>query len=109
MSHDYKSAESAAPDAVLSAIADYALGYATPSELARETAYYCLMDTLGCGFQALRFPACTKLLGPVVPGAIMRGGARGPGTADDLDPVSAAFNIGAMIRWLDFNDTDRKR
>jgi len=105
MSQDYKSAERAAPDAVLSAIADYALGYKTPSELARETAYYCLIDTLGCGFQALSFPACTKLLGPVVPGAGMRGGARVPGTAHELDPVSAAFNIGTMIRWLDFNDT----
>jgi 2-methylcitrate dehydratase len=105
MSHDYKSAERSAPDAVLSAIADYARDYRTPSELARETAYYCLMDTLGCGFQALRFPACARLLGPVVPGAGMRGGARVPGTAFELDPVSAAFNIGAMIRWLDFNDT----
>jgi 2-methylcitrate dehydratase len=105
MSQDYKSAERAAPDAVLSAIADYALDYRTPSELARETAYYCLLDTLGCGFQALRFPACTKLLGPVVPGAGMRGGVRVPGTAHELDPVSAAFNIGTMIRWLDFNDT----
>src|SRR6204780_130472 len=105
MSHDFKSAERPAPDTVLSAIADYALGYTTPSELARETAYYCLMDTLGCGFQALRFPACTKLMGPVVPGAVMRGGARVPGTAHELDPVQAAFNIGTMIRWLDFNDT----
>jgi 2-methylcitrate dehydratase len=105
VSQDYKSAERAAPDAVLTAIADYALGYDTPSELARDTAYYCLMDTLGCGFQALRFPACTKLMGPVVPGAGMAGGARVPGTAYELDPVRAAFNIGAMIRWLDFNDT----
>ncbi|HEX2789212.1 MAG TPA: bifunctional 2-methylcitrate dehydratase/aconitate hydratase [Steroidobacteraceae bacterium] len=105
MSQDHKSAERAAPDAVLSAIADYTLDYATPSELARETAYYCLMDTLGCGFQALRFPACVKLLGPVVPGIGMRGGARVPGTPYELDPVSAAFNIGTMIRWLDFNDT----
>ena len=63
------------------------------------------MDTLGCGFQALRFPACTRLLGPVVPGAGMRSGARVPGTSFELDPVAAAFNIGAMIRWLDFNDT----
>src|ERR1700676_5164209 len=105
MSQDYKSAARSAPDAVLSAIAAYALDYRTPSELARETAYYCLMDTLGCGFQALRFPACTRLLGPVVPGAGMRDGARVPGTNFELDPVSAAFNIGAMIRWLDFNDT----
>jgi 2-methylcitrate dehydratase len=105
MSHDYKSAARPAPDAVLSAIADYALGYRAASELARDTAFYCLMDTLGCGFQALRFPACTRMLGPVVPGAGMRGGARVPGTAYELDPVAAAFNIGAMIRWLDFNDT----
>src|SRR6202163_2311396 len=105
MSQDYKSAERSAPDAVLSAIAAYALDYRTPSELARETAYYCLMDTLGCGFQALRFAACTRLLGPVVPGALLRGGARVPGTGYELDPVTAAFNIGAMIRWLDFNDT----
>jgi 2-methylcitrate dehydratase len=105
MSQDFKSAQRSMPDMVLTAIADYALGYRTPSELARETAYYCLMDTLGCGFQALRFPACTRLLGPVVPGAGMHGGARVPGTGYELDPVSAAFNIGAMIRWLDFNDT----
>jgi 2-methylcitrate dehydratase len=105
MSQDYKSAERPAPDAVLSTIADYARDYRTPSQLARETAFYCLMDTLGCGFQALRFPACTRLLGPVVPGAGMAGGARVPGTRFELDPVAAAFNIGAMIRWLDFNDT----
>jgi 2-methylcitrate dehydratase len=105
MSQDFRSAERSAPDAVLSAIADYALDYGSPSELALETAYYCLMDTLGCGLQALRFPACTRMMGPVVPGAGMRGGARVPGTAYELDPVAAAFNIGAMIRWLDFNDT----
>jgi len=63
------------------------------------------MDTLACGFQALKYPACTKLMGPVVPGAVMPGGARVPGTSYELDPVQAAFNIGAMIRWLDFNDT----
>src|ERR1700676_3279471 len=105
MSDDSKSAERPAPDSVLSAIADYALGNRTPSERTRETACYCLMDTLACGFQALRFAACTRLLGPVVPGADMRGGARVPGTPYELDPVAAAFNIGAMIRWLDFNDT----
>ncbi len=70
-----------------------------------ETARYCLMDTLACAFQALDYPACTKLLGPVVPGATLPGGARVPGTHWELDPVQAAFNIGAMIRWLDFNDT----
>ncbi len=63
------------------------------------------MDTLACGFQALKYPACTKLMGPVVPGASLKGGARVPGTPYELDPVNAAFNIGAMIRWLDFNDT----
>ncbi|MGH8230641.1 MAG: MmgE/PrpD family protein, partial [Steroidobacteraceae bacterium] len=105
MSQEIKSAQRPAPDALLTAIADYALDYRNPSELARETAYHCLVDTLGCGFQALRFPACTRLMGPVVPGAIMRGGARVPGTNYELDPVAAAFNIGAMIRWLDFNDT----
>jgi 2-methylcitrate dehydratase len=105
MPHDIKSAERSAPDAVLTAIADYALDYKIDSELAYETAYYCLMDTLACGFQALKYPACTKLLGPVVPGASMQGGARVPGTAYELDPINAAFNIGAMIRWLDFNDT----
>jgi len=73
MSHDTKSADRPAPDAVLTAIADYALDYKIDSELAYETAYYCLMDTLACGFQALKYPACTKLLGPVVPGASMQG------------------------------------
>src|SRR5262249_53705720 len=72
---------------------------------AYETARYCLMDTLACGFQALKYPACTKLLGPVVPGAVMPGGSRVPGTSFELDPVQGAFNIGAMVRWLDFNDT----
>jgi len=103
--HDYKSAQRVAPDAVLTAIADYALEYRKPSELAKETAYYCLMDTLGCGFQALRYAACTRMMGPVVPGAQLKGGARVPGTGYELDPVAAAFNIGTMIRWLDFNDT----
>ena len=104
-SHDIRSAERPAPDALLAAIADYALKYQIKSEVAYETAYYCLMDTLACGFQALKYPACTKLMGPVVPGASMKGGARVPGTPHQLDPINAAFNIGAMIRWLDFNDT----
>ena len=103
--HDYKSAERPAPDKVLADIADYALSYRIDSKTAYETAYYCLMDTLACGFQALQYPACTKLMGPVVPGATLPGGARVPGTSYELDPVQAAFNIGAMIRWLDFNDT----
>ena len=105
MSHDIKSAERPAPDHVLTAIADYALSYEIGSALAYETAGYCLMDTLACGFQALKYPACTKLMGPVVPGATLTNGARVPGTAYELDPIIAAFNIGAMIRWLDFNDT----
>jgi 2-methylcitrate dehydratase len=105
MSHDIKSAERPAPDHVLTAIADYALSYEIGSALAYETAGYCLMDTLACGFQALKYPACTKLMGPVVPGATLTNGARVPGTAYELDPINAAFNIGAMIRWLDFNDT----
>ena len=92
-------------DKVIAEIADYALGYEIKSELAYETAHYCLMDTLGCGLEALEYPACTKLLGPIVPGTVVPHGARVPGTSFQLDPVQAAFNIGAMIRWLDFNDT----
>src|SRR5215472_16785595 len=103
--NDSKSAERPPPDAALVAIADYARSFAIRSETAYETARYDLMDTLACGFQALKYPACRKLLGPVVPGAVMTGGARVPGTSFELDPVQAAYNIGAMIRWLDFNDT----
>jgi 2-methylcitrate dehydratase len=103
--HDYKSAQRPAPDAALVAIAEYARSYNITSRQAYDTARYCLMDTLACGFQALKYPACTKLLGPVVPGAVMPGGARVPGLSYELDPVQAAFNIGAMVRWLDFNDT----
>ncbi len=102
--HDIKSATRPAPDQLLVDIADYVL-HPTLSDVAYETARYCLMDTLACGFQALKYPACTKLLGPVVPGATLPGGARVPGTSYELDPVQAAFNIGAMVRWLDFNDT----
>src|SRR5712675_3262288 len=105
MSHDIKSAERPAPDHILTAISDYARNYVIASPLAYETARYCFMDTLACGFLALKYPACTKLLGPVVPGATLTNGARVPGTAYELDPINAAFNIGAMIRWLDFNDT----
>jgi 2-methylcitrate dehydratase len=93
------------PDKVLTDIADYALGYEIKSDLAYTTARFCLIDTLGCGLEALDYPACTKLLGPIVPGTIVPNGARVPGTNFQLDPVQAAFNIGAMIRWLDFNDT----
>src|SRR5881227_935550 len=102
---DVKSAQRPAPDGVLSAIADYARNFTVRSEPAYETARYCLMDSLACALQALKIPACRKLLGPVVPGAIVPNGARVPGTDYQLDPVQAAFNIGALIRWLDFNDT----
>jgi 2-methylcitrate dehydratase len=97
--------ERPAPDEVLTDIADYALNYQIDSDLAYSTAQHCLIDTLGCGLEALEFPACTKLLGPIVPGTVVPNGARVPGTSYQLDPVQAAFNIGAMIRWLDFNDT----
>jgi 2-methylcitrate dehydratase len=103
--HDSRSAKRPDPDAALVAIAEYAKSYSIRSAQAYETAHYCLMDTLACGFQALKYPACTKLLGPVVPGAVMPGGARVPGTSFELDPVQAAFNIGTVVRWLDFNDT----
>jgi len=93
------------PDKVLALIADYARNYQIKSAQAYDTARYCLMDTLGCGFEALEYPACTKLLGPVVRGTVVPNGAKVPGTQFQLDPVQAAFNIGAMIRWLDFNDT----
>ncbi len=93
------------PDKVLSDIADYVCNYEIRSDEAFETARYCLIDTLGCGLEALGYPACTKLLGPIVPGTMVPDGARVPGTQFQLDPVQAAFNIGAMVRWLDFNDT----
>src|SRR6202046_4366122 len=92
-------------DQVLVDIADYVCNYTIQSELAYSTARNCLIDTLGCGLEALEYPACTKLLGPIVPGTIVPNGAKVPGTAFQLDPVQAAFNIGTMIRWLDFNDT----
>src|SRR5271163_4446514 len=97
--------ERPAPDKVLVDIVDYAMSYEITSRLAYETARHCLIDTLGCGLEALEYPACTKLLGPIVPGTIVPNGARVPGTPFQLDPVLAAFNIGTMIRWLDFNDT----
>jgi len=93
------------PDKVLTLIADYATKFDVKSRQAYETARYCLIDTLGCALEALEYPACTKLLGPIVPGPIVPNGAKVPGTRYQLDPVQAAFNIGAMIRWLDFNDT----
>src|SRR3569833_527272 len=103
--YDFKSPERPQPDAAPVSIAEYAKSFEIKSAQAYETARYCLMDSLACGFQALKYPACRKLLGPVVPGAVMPGGARVPGTSFELDPVQAAFSIGAMIRWLDFNDT----
>lgn len=93
------------PDQVLTDIVDYVLDYKVESDVAWRTAFYCFLDTLGCGFEALTYPACTKLLGPVVPGTIVPNGAKVPGTAYQLDPIQAAFNIGTIVRWLDFNDT----
>jgi 2-methylcitrate dehydratase len=93
------------PDQVLVDIADYVCDYEIKSAEAYDTARYCLMDTLGCGLEALSYPACTKLLGPIVPDTTVLNGARVPGTQFQLDPVKAAFDIGAMVRWLDFNDT----
>jgi 2-methylcitrate dehydratase len=93
------------PDKVLTLIADYVSKFSIKSPEAYDTARYCLMDTLGCGFEALEYPACTKLLGPIDPATVVPNGARVPGTKFQLDPVQAAFNLGTMIRWLDFNDT----
>jgi len=94
-----------APDQVLLDIANYVLERSVFSSLALDTARACLIDTLGCGLEALEYPACTKLLGPIVVGTIVPNGAHVPGTPHVLDPVQAAFNLGAMVRWLDFNDT----
>jgi 2-methylcitrate dehydratase len=107
MSHyDLSSALRPEPDAILQQIADYVFDLdKVTSDNATNAARLCLMDTLGCGLLALNYPACVKMLGPIVPGATMQGGARVPGTSYELDPVRAAFNIGAMVRWLDFNDT----
>ena len=99
------SAARPSPDQVLVDIADYVANFRVESDEAYRTAHYCLLDTLGCGFEALGYPACTKLLGPIVPGTVVPNGAKVPGTPFQLDPVHAAFNLGAMIRWLDFNDT----
>ena len=93
------------PDALLTTLADYVLDPTPPSDEALDTARWCLLDSLACAIMALQFPACTKLLGPVVPGTTVTNGARVPGTAYELDPIQAAFNIGTMVRWLDFNDT----
>jgi len=92
-------------DQVLTDIAHYVLTQKIDSSAAYETARYCLMDTLGCGMLALNYPACSRLLGPIVPGTIVPSGVKVPGTSFVLDPVQAAFDIGTMVRWLDFNDT----
>ena len=93
------------PDQLIVQIADYVMDYEIQSDEAYQTAKSCLIDTLGCGLLALSFPACTKLLGPIVEGTEVPYGVRVPGTANLLDPVKGAFDIGCIIRWLDFNDT----
>jgi len=102
---DYRSAKRPPADTVLQNIADYVLEPSTFSDNAYRTAQFCLLDSIGCALQALRFPACSNLLGPIVPGAELANGAKIPGTPYQLEPVQAAFNLGAMIRWLDYNDT----
>lgn len=104
MSSHYSN-ERSSVDQVIVDIVDYVYDYTITSELALKTAHYCFLDTLGCGFEALTYPACTKLLGPIVPGTVVPNGAKVPGTSYQLDPIQAAFNIGSIIRWLDFNDT----
>ena len=93
------------PDQVLVDIAEYVANGVIESDLAYDTARNALIDSIGCGLLALRYPECTKLLGPVVPGTYVPDGARVPGTRFELDPVNAAFNIGCTVRWLDYNDT----
>ena len=93
------------PDHELTLITEYVANKTTHSELAWSTARYCLMDSLGCAFLALSYPKCMQLLGPIVPGTTVPNGTRVPGTSYILDPILAAFNIGTLIRWLDFNDT----
>ena len=94
-----------APDAELVAIADYVTSTPNASDEAYDTARYCLMDSLGCAMLALQYPACVNHLGPIVPGTVVPGGVRVPGTNFQLDPIKGAFDIGCAIRWLDFNDT----
>ncbi|MDT8437462.1 MAG: bifunctional 2-methylcitrate dehydratase/aconitate hydratase [Wenzhouxiangellaceae bacterium] len=102
---DIRAARRPEPDALIRAIADYVCDTEITSEEALKTAHYCLKDSLACAMLALRFPECVKLLGPVVPGGDLPGGARVPGTHFELDPVQGAFNIGVLVRYLDFNDT----
>lgn len=105
MSDTLKSARRPEYDDLIQKITDYALGYQGYSELALETAEHCYLDSMACALMALDFPACTKLLGPSVTGKTFEKGVKIPGTDFELDPIDAAFNLGAMIRWLDFNDT----
>src|SRR5690554_5529098 len=105
MHHNPDNAQRPAPDRELVDMADYLSTYQVGSELAWDTARYCLMDTLGCAILALNFPECTKLLGPAVEGTVVPMGARVPGTAHVLDPETAAWDIGCLVRWLDYNDT----
>ena len=92
-------------DSVISEIANYVTNFEIESDLALDTARNCLIDTIGCGLLALKFPACTKMLGPVVEGTSVPFGVRVPGTNFKLDPIKGAFDIGCAIRWLDYNDT----
>src|ERR1700693_119994 len=92
-------------DQVMVDIVDYVQDYEIQSDLAYETAWHSFLDTIGCGLESLEYQACTKLLGPLVKGTTVENGVKIPGTNYVLDPVQGAFNIGAMIRWLDFNDT----
>lgn len=103
--HDIRSAKRPEPDQPMVDIADYVCGFNEPTMEAFQTARYMLMDSLACAMLAMKFPECVKHLGPIVPGATMKGGARVPGTSFELDPVQAAYNIGVQVRWLDFNDT----
>jgi 2-methylcitrate dehydratase len=106
MSHfDIRSAQRPAPDAPMVDIADYVVDYRVDSQEAFDTARYMLLDSLACAMLAMKFPDCVKHLGPLVPGGEIPGGARVPGTGYELDPAQAAFNIGTLVRWLDFNDT----
>ena len=104
--HDIRDAQRPPFDTVLQSMTDYVMDYdVTQSPLAMETARYCLMDSLACALMALDYPECRKLLGPLVPGATLTGGTRVPGTGFELDPVKATWDIGCLVRWLDFNDT----
>ena len=106
MSHfDIRSAVRPQPDQPMVDIADYVIDYTIDSQEAYDTARYMLLDSLACAMLAMKFPDCVQHLGPIVPGATLPGGARVPGTNFELDPVQAAFNIGTLVRWLDFNDT----